>query len=118
MAGVALCFGNRSFGIFVRPCIQSRVLMGKKVIIFVFFAALVLLASHVDAQCAMCKAGVESASKSGSGEMVRALNNGILYLFILPYSAIILLGTVYFLRRRKMKIEQMKSQMTGEHPQN
>jgi len=54
----------------------------------------------INAQCAMCKAVVES----GNASEAEGLNTGILYLMIFPY---ILVGTLlYFIikNRRKNKI--------------
>ena len=61
---------------------------------------LILAFLNVNAQCAMCKAVVES----GNASEAEGLNTGILYLMIFPY---ILVGTLlYFILkyRRKNKI--------------
>ncbi|WP_456462571.1 hypothetical protein [Lutibacter sp.] len=61
---------------------------------------LIIFTSSIDAQCAMCKAVVESSSASEA----EGLNTGILYLMIFPY---LLVGTLFYLiikRRRKNKI--------------
>ena len=60
--------------------------------IFSLFLIL-LLASPVKAQCAMCKMPAESNLANG-GTDGAGLNKGIMYMFITPY---ILLGTVAFL---------------------
>ena len=45
---------------------------------FLFF---LLISQLADAQCAMCKAVVES----GDSDMAEGINNGILYLMAMPY---------------------------------
>jgi len=52
--------------------------------------------TEVQAQCAMCRASVESASSNGDEKLAnlgKGLNKGILYLMAIPY---ILAGTVGF----------------------
>ena len=68
----------------------------KKLTFIVFLFSLQV----VNAQCAMCKAVVESGSPSEA----EGLNSGILYLMIFPY---VLVGTLlYFIvkNRKKNKI--------------
>jgi len=65
----------------------------KKIILFV---SLVLIKTTTDAQCAMCKAVLESNMENG-GTAAAGINNGILYLMFIPY---ILIGVVgYFIYR-------------------
>ena len=51
----------------------------------------------IDAQCAMCRAVVES---EGDPESAEALNDGILYLMAIPY---ILVAGLFFFIYRKMR---------------
>jgi len=65
----------------------------KKIILFV---SLVLIKTTTVAQCAMCKAVLESNMENG-GTAAAGINNGILYLMFIPY---ILIGVVgYFIYR-------------------
>ena len=67
----------------------------KKIILFSLFSLLFFLEGA--AQCAMCKAVVES----GDAEMAQGLNNGIVYLMAFPY---LLVGALfYFIYRYKTK---------------
>jgi len=60
-------------------------------LLFLFFT------HFVNAQCAMCRAVVES----GNPTVAEGLNTGILYLMIFPY---LLVGTLfYFLIKNKIK---------------
>ncbi|RPD95991.1 hypothetical protein EGM88_11015 [Aureibaculum marinum] len=65
----------------------------KFILVLIFF----LFSHFVSAQCAMCKAVVES----GETEMAEGLNNGIIYLMAFPY---ILVGVAgYFLFKKWKK---------------
>lgn len=67
--------------------------MKKVILIFLLF----LCPEMISAQCAMCKAVVES----GDAEVAQGLNDGILYLMVFPY---ILVGALfYFIYRSKVK---------------
>ncbi|REE83246.1 hypothetical protein BX611_0533 [Lutibacter oceani] len=69
----------------------------KKILSLILF---ILSFQFMNAQCAMCKAVVES----GEVSQAEGLNSGILYLMVFPY---ILVGTLlYFIikYRRKFKI--------------
>ena len=69
-------------------------------VIFTILVLLVLtgLTSQTFAQCAMCKASVESSDFSARG-----LNNGILYLMIIPYIAFSLLAYFWYKSSKKQK---------------
>lgn len=63
-----------------------------------------LFSSTASAQCAMCKAVVET----GDNSMAEGLNGGIMYLMAFPY---ILVGVlVYFLIRQRKKSKKLTSQ--------
>tara|TARA_B100000902_G_scaffold153568_1_gene150114 strand:- start:37432 stop:37668 length:237 start_codon:yes stop_codon:yes gene_type:complete len=52
--------------------------------------------------CAMCKATVETNLENGS-DLGSGLNDGILYLMMMPYLAIIIFAIFYYLQKRKIK---------------
>ena len=58
--------------------------MKKHYFILFILVALVLLPNLTDAQCAMCKASVES-SQGQKNSVAGGLNSGILYLMAVPY---------------------------------
>lgn len=60
-------------------------------ILLLFF----FVSSEIEAQCAMCKAVVES----GEGTMAEGVNSGITYLMVFPYILVGLL--LYFIYRYK-----------------
>lgn len=69
----------------------------KKVILFLVI--LIFTSVKTNAQCAMCKAVVET----GNGNMAEGINSGITYLMVFPY---ILVGLLFFfIYRYKKKIK-------------
>jgi hypothetical protein len=64
----------------------------------IFLLILCLIAPEVvEAQCAMCRAALESEADNSQAEGV---NNGIVYLMAIPY---ILVGGLFYLIYRKIK---------------
>ena len=65
----------------------------------IFAALLIWLLSNqqVAAQCAMCRAVLES---NGDNTVAEGINNGIVYLMAIPY---ILVGVIIFVVYRKVK---------------
>ena len=64
-----------------------------------FAALLILLATtgQAAAQCAMCRAVLES---NGDNAVAEGINNGIVYLMAIPY---VLVGVLIFVVYRKVK---------------
>ncbi len=58
---------------------------------------MLLLPSLVEAQCAMCRAALESEADNSQ---VEGINNGILYLMAIPY---ILIGGLFYFIYRKLR---------------
>lgn len=69
----------------------------KKVIVLLIFFATLFFPEVVAAQCAMCRAVLESEDNVAIAEGV---NNGIVYLMAIPY---ILVGALFFFVYRKMR---------------
>jgi hypothetical protein len=71
-------------------------------IISLFLMSLISVQSI--AQCAMCRATLETNVSNGSEtELAATLNIGILYLFAAPYIIIAGVGIFWFRRSRKVK---------------
>ena len=71
-----------------------------KTVFIIFFIAgwMSLFSNSSTAQCAMCRANVESNLKDGTGlQMALGLNAGILYLLSIPY---VIGGIGYFIWRK------------------
>lgn len=61
-----------------------------------FFGFFLIFFSEISAQCAMCRAVLESGSDTSAAE---GINNGIVYLMAIPY---ILVGVVFYAVYKKM----------------
>ena len=73
--------------------------MKNKILLFITFT-LILLSVDINAQCAMCKAVVETNLETGDTKGL-GLNNGILYLMAIPYIAALVFGIIYYLQNKK-----------------
>ncbi len=72
----------------------------------ILYISILLLFATIDteAQCAMCRAVLESEEGQ---ETAKGINNGIVYLMIIPY---VLIGVVgYFIYKNKKKSASIKS---------
>jgi hypothetical protein len=65
-----------------------------------FLAIFLLIVIPADAQCAMCRAVLESDE---SGQAAKGINNGILYLMIFPYLLIAGVGFAIYRSRKTAK---------------
>jgi hypothetical protein len=83
-----------------------------KKIIGIFFSILafmVLAIQDLAAQCAMCKAAVETNLNSGDvGTATEKLNAGILYLFAAPYLAIAVVGFLWYRSSKKNTVSNKR----------
>lgn len=64
------------------------------------FFVFILFTIEASAQCAMCRAVLESEA---GGEMAEGINNGILYLMVFPYLLIGIIGYFIYQSRKKAK---------------
>ncbi|MDO6818648.1 hypothetical protein [Zobellia sp. 1_MG-2023] len=69
----------------------------KKSLFALLFLASLMIPEDMEAQCAMCRAALES---SGNVDAAEGINNGIVYLMALPY---ILVGGLFYFVYKKMK---------------
>ncbi|RZJ63730.1 MAG: hypothetical protein EOO45_20380 [Flavobacterium sp.] len=72
----------------------------KKIILLI---ALIFWALPSHAQCAMCRAALESSDGSIKPE---AVNDGIMYLMVFPYLLVALVGYAVYRLRKKKKLQQ------------
>jgi hypothetical protein len=68
-----------------------------KIKVIILLVALLLIPSLSEAQCAMCRAVLESEEGQKTAE---GINDGIVYLMAIPY---ILVGTLFYFVYRKMR---------------
>tara|TARA_R110001592_G_scaffold67309_1_gene206356 strand:+ start:3124 stop:3342 length:219 start_codon:yes stop_codon:yes gene_type:complete len=71
--------------------------MHTKRIIFILIASMMMVPLDAEAQCAMCRAVLESES---TGKAAEGINNGIVYLMAIPY---VLVGGLFYFIYRKMR---------------
>lgn len=69
---------------------------------------LLLFAVTGNAQCAMCRAALES---SDAGIKPEAVNDGIVYLMVFPYLLVALVG--YAIYRQRKKVRQKEKEAAG-----
>lgn len=70
-------------------------MMMRKQWYFLILLMLVAFPETVEAQCAMCRAVLESEE---SGNAAKGINNGIVYLMAIPY--VLVAGVFYFVYRK------------------
>lgn len=71
-----------------------------------YFLALILFFGQqitTWAQCAMCRASVENNVSNGDTSIGAGLNNGILYLFVMPYLMAAIIGFFWYRSAKKKK---------------
>ena len=64
--------------------------------ILILIVILVCGLSEATAQCAMCRSTLENNFSNGNPGIGAGINTGILYLLVLPYLAIMVLGYLWF----------------------
>ena len=79
--------------------------MNKKLISILFFVFILLSTVPIEAQCAMCRAVLESEE---GGQAAKGINNGILYLMVFPY--LLIGGVGYAIYRLYKKTKTTESQ--------
>ena len=62
-----------------------------------------LVVTPAEAQCAMCRAVLESEDGGGAA---KGINNGIVYLMMIPYLLIGGVGYAIYRMRKKARLEQ------------
>lgn len=76
----------------------------KKSVLAVIGMAFFLFPEVTDAQCAMCRAVLESNGNTSTAE---GINNGIVYLMAVPYIAIAVLGYFVYKKMRPKPIQEV-----------
>ena len=72
--------------------------------------ALVVNSGNVLAQCAMCKASVETNVNEDGIGFAAKLNTGILYLFVMPYLLAMVIGYFWYKKSKEHKLNLEKSE--------
>ncbi len=79
------------------PWAQSKGNLMKRFRVIGIGLSMLILPEFVAAQCAMCRAVLES---EGNVEVAEGVNNGIVYLMAIPY---VLVAVLFYFVYRKMK---------------
>lgn len=80
----------------------------------VVLAGLLLLSQAAAAQCAMCRASLESNVSDGTFLITSDnLNTGIIYLFISPYLLFLAVGLIWYYNARKNRNNHRRSYSQG-----
>ena len=66
----------------------------KKLLLSLFF--FIAVAINASAQCAMCRSTLENNFSNGDPGIAAGINTGILYLLMLPYLAVIVIGVLWY----------------------
>lgn len=71
--------------------------MKRSLVILLFFIVVFLgFSQDVGAQCAMCKATLESNMQSGAGAVGKGINKGIMYIMFVPYILMAVAGYLIY----------------------
>lgn len=62
---------------------------------------------HAEAQCPMCKMSAESNLKNG-GTAGKGLNKGILYMLMLPYTLVGVIGFIWWKNNRRYREDEVE----------
>lgn len=80
--------------------------MKKIFIVFVIVFVFVLIGTDTWAQCAMCRGSVESSMGNGRNNVGVGLNTGIMYLFVMPYLLVGVIGYMWYRHSKKAQQER------------
>ena len=79
----------------------------KKLAIFLgIFVLFILTATNTWAQCAMCRGSVESSMGNGRNNVGVGLNTGIMFLFVMPYLLVAVIGYLWYRNSKKAQQER------------
>jgi hypothetical protein len=79
-----------------------------KKISVIFGLTLLFLMAGVDswAQCAMCRGSVESSMGNGRNNVGVGLNTGIMFLFVMPYLLVAVIGYLWYRHSKQFQREK------------
>ena len=66
----------------------------------------ILSSTDTFAQCAMCRGSVESSMGNGRNNVGVGLNTGIVYLFVMPYLIVAVMGYLWYRNSKKNQQER------------
>lgn len=75
----------------------------KTAFFLITFGLMVVSTIPVKAQCAQCAATVETNTKNG-GSLAKGLNSGIMFLMVMPYLAVGVVGFIWYKKYRRKNV--------------
>jgi hypothetical protein len=84
-------------------------MLGKVVVILSIVALFCIFSQDAFAQCAMCRATVESNISSGENSIGAGLNKGILFLLATPYAIFCVIAYFWYRNSRKEYERRLKT---------
>ncbi len=75
--------------------------------ISVLIGICLLFTANVSAQCAMCRATIESSISDGGG-IANGLNTGIIYLMLMPYVLLASIGYFWYKHSKQATEKRMR----------
>lgn len=81
--------------------------------LFLFIGIMFWTIANTWAQCAMCKTTIVNNVSHGELSLAEGLNFGIMYLFVTPYLAIIVIGVLWYRKSRIHAKKKLKRSPTG-----
>jgi hypothetical protein len=66
----------------------------RKLLLSLFF--FIAVAVNASAQCAMCRSTLENNFSNGDPGIAAGINSGIIFLLILPYLAVVVIGLLWY----------------------
>ncbi len=84
----------------------------RKVAIIIIVSILLVLFTQVDllSQCPMCRMSAESNLKNG-GTAAKGLNNGILYIFAMPYLLVGIIALAWWKNKKKAENQALDEEL-------
>jgi hypothetical protein len=83
----------------IAKAVENRFFSLKSKLVYSFF--LILFSINTQAQCAMCRASLESEGNTIKAE---AVNDGIVYLMVIPYVIVGVVGVLVYRMYSKKKV--------------
>ena len=80
--------------------------MKKLAVIIGLMLVFVLTSADTWAQCAMCRGSVESSMGNGRNNVGVGLNTGIMFLFVMPYLLVGVVGYLWYKNSKKALVER------------
>ena len=80
--------------------------MKKFLAIFGLVVLFVMNSASAFAQCAMCRGTVESSMGNGRNNVGVGLNTGIMFLFVVPYILVAVIGYLWYRNSKRAQAER------------